>query len=100
AVEQHVVERLFARLGGSDVDLQVLAQLLLANEVVQRLRAQRQLRRVFLGAFGRHQAILAARWAVHRASSCRAARTTASNVAPSPSRCVTRATAPYASTRL
>ena len=50
AVEQHVVERLAARLGGGDEDLEVLADLLLADEVVERLRPQRQLGGVLLGA--------------------------------------------------
>src|SRR5205823_5376609 len=56
AVEQHVIERFLARLGGGDVDLQVLTQLLLADELVERLRAQRELRGILLGALGRDQA--------------------------------------------
>ena len=91
-----MVERFAARLGGGNVDLQVLAQLLLADEVVERLRAQRQLGGVLLGALGGHQPVGRV---VHRASSCRPARMTASSWALAPSRCVTRATAPNASTR-
>jgi hypothetical protein len=52
-VEQHVIERLAARLGGGDEYLKVLADLLLADEVVERLRPQRQLGGVFLGTLGR-----------------------------------------------
>ena len=100
AVEQHVVERLAARLGGGDEDLQVLADLLLADEIVERLRTQRQLGRILLGALGVTSVRRSVGRLVHRASSCRPARITASSVASAPSRCVTRATAPNASTRL
>ena len=42
AGEQHVVERLAARCGGLDEDGRLLAQLLLADEVGERLRPQRR----------------------------------------------------------
>ena len=89
--------RLATPLGGGDENLQVFPDLLLADEIVERLRAQRQLGRVFLGARASHQAL---RNGIHRASSCRPARITASSLASAPSRWVTRATAPKASTRL
>ena len=51
--EQHVVERLAARLGRFDEDLQVLARRLLAGEFGQRLRAKRG---IVLGTlFGRDE---------------------------------------------
>ncbi|CAI8362417.1 MAG: Uncharacterised protein [Rhodospirillaceae bacterium] len=40
AVEQHVVDRLAALLGGFDADLEVAAQALLPDEILQYLRAQ------------------------------------------------------------
>src|SRR6185503_5283558 len=86
AVEQHMVERLAARLGGGDEDLEVLAHLLLADEVVERLRTQRELRRILLGALPGHQAF---RRGVHRANSCRPARITASSGAAAPRRWLT-----------
>ena len=95
AVEQHVVERLAPRPGGGNEYLEVLANLLLADEVVERLRTQRQFGGVFLGTLGGDQPFRLA----HRANSCRLDRITASSAAPSPSRCVTRATAPNASMR-
>ena len=42
-VEQHVVERLAARLGGLDGDLEVVLDLLLPDELAQPLRTQLQL---------------------------------------------------------
>jgi hypothetical protein len=39
--EQHMVERFVAALGRLDEDLEVSARCLLANEIVQCLRAQR-----------------------------------------------------------
>ena len=44
-VEQHVVERLAARLGGLDGDLEVVLDLLLPDELAQPLRTQLQLER-------------------------------------------------------
>ena len=95
-VEQHVVQRLAAGLGRSDEDFQILADLLLADEVFKSLRAQGEFSRVLFGALGRDQAIGRAG---HRASSCRPARITASSLASAPSRWLARATAPKASTR-
>ena len=53
--EQHVVERLAARLGGLDEHLEVLARRLLAREVAEHLRPQRRVdgRRRFSGVMRR-----------------------------------------------
>ncbi len=48
AVEQHVVERLAAALRGIDEDAQILARRLLADELVEALRAKRR-----VGVLGR-----------------------------------------------
>ena len=45
SVEQHVVERLAARLGGLDGDLEVVFDLVLADELAQPLRPQLELKR-------------------------------------------------------
>ena len=101
AVQQDMIQRLTAPLGRRDEDLEILADLLLADEIVERLRPQRHFRGVFLGALGRDQPVAAFfELSVHRASSCRPARITASSLASAPSRWVTRATAPKASIRL
>ena len=57
AVQQHVVERLAAVLGGLDEDRQVLARGLLAGEVGEGLRPQRGLGRVLRQAGGGNGAI-------------------------------------------
>jgi hypothetical protein len=56
AVQQHVVQRLAARARGLDEDGQVLAQQLLAGEVVQALRAQADLAGILVLAFAAGQA--------------------------------------------
>src|SRR5258706_14551670 len=96
-----MVERLAAPLGGGDEDLEILADLLLADEVVKRLRAQGELGCILLGALAGDEPVHGpvGRLGVHRASSCSPPRITASSGASGPRRCVTRATAPNASTR-
>ena len=55
AVEQHMVERLAAALGGIDEHAQILARALLADEFVEALRAKRGIG-VLGGALGRGDA--------------------------------------------
>ncbi len=52
--EQHMVERLAARLGGLDEDFEILSRRLLAGEIAERERTQRDVR-IVVALFGRHQ---------------------------------------------
>ena len=56
AREQHVVERVAARLGRLDEHLEVGARLLLADELAQQLRPQRLLRAIGLALCPRDEA--------------------------------------------
>jgi hypothetical protein len=51
--EQHVIERLAARFGGSDEDAEILARRFLAGEIGEELRADRRL--VLRTFFGRDE---------------------------------------------
>src|SRR5207237_744759 len=92
AEEQHMIERLAPALRRLDKDAKIAAQLLLADEFVERERPDRGFGRVLLGLFGRDDARRAD--VVHRnapplafwASSCNPARISASMAASSPSR--------------
>ena len=64
-----MVERLAARPGGGDEDRKVLAELLLADELGERERAERGFAAILRGRLGRHHAGLA-----HGLSSLRPAR--------------------------
>ena len=68
-VEQHVVERLAARLGRLDGDLEVVLDLVLPDELAQPLRTQLQLeRRIVVDRRGRDDAVAIelCRWAKPR----------------------------------
>ena len=57
-VEQHVIERLAARLGRLDGDLEVVLDLVLPDEFAQPLRPQLEFkRRVVIDRRGRHNAL-------------------------------------------
>ena len=56
AVEQHMVERLAAALGGADEHAQILARRLLADELVERARAKRRIG-ILGGALGRGDSV-------------------------------------------
>ena len=55
ADEQHVIERLAPSPRRLDEHPEILARLLLADELGKPLRTQRRFRRIFLAALGRHQ---------------------------------------------
>jgi hypothetical protein len=101
--EQHVVERLATRPRRGDEDAQILADLTLADEVIEAERAQRRFGNVVLAA----RAIDDARVGdgggrgpiAHGASSLRPPRIRASRFASPPILREARATAPKASTR-
>ena len=76
--EQHVVERVAARLGRLDEHLEVGARLLLADELAQQLRPQRRLRVVGLALGPRDEAGRRRSWFVLWAYSRRASRNTPS----------------------
>ena len=87
--KQHVVERFAARFGGLDEDAQIVAQLALADELVEGQRPDRGLGGVLLGAFGGDDArrgLAHTATALMAASSCSPARISASTAAPLPSR--------------
>ena len=92
--EQRVVQRLAAGARGGDEHPEVLAQLPLADEVVEPGRAQRHLELVLLSEIGRDDAGLR-----HSESSLRPALSRASSEASVPSRWLAWATAPKASAR-
>src|SRR5216683_961376 len=100
--KQHMVERLAAALRRLDKDAQIVAQLALADEFVERERPDRGFRRVFCLRFGGDHP---RRGLAHRMapwlwpSSCSPARISTSSAAPSPSRRAAAATAPNASAR-
>ena len=54
--EQHMVERFAARPRRLDEDLEIGARLRLADEIGERLRAQRRFGRIFVAAFGGDEA--------------------------------------------
>ena len=58
AGEQHVIERVAARLGGLDEHLEVGARLLLADELGQPLRAQRLLHDIGVALGARDEAVI------------------------------------------
>ncbi len=89
AGEQHVVERLAAPARRLDEDAEILAQLALADELVEAQRAEGRLARILLAPLRRDHARLA-----HRPSSCSPARISASIRASAPSRCAAWLTAP------
>ena len=78
AVQQHVIERLAALLRGRDRDLQVLADAILADVLVEQARAQPGfVLRVLVDARRGHHAVVRHRWPAsrkrlfqHRARSC------------------------------
>src|SRR5207237_7523253 len=75
AVEEHVIEGLIALPGRGDRNLQVLADTILADVLVEQPRAQaRFILRVFVDARGGHEAIVG-----HLASSCNACFSVRSN---------------------
>src|SRR5207237_2946036 len=51
-LEQHVIERLAAAARGVDEDAQIVAQLALADELLERRWPDRGFRRILLGALG------------------------------------------------
>src|SRR5205814_8058850 len=102
--EQHVIERLAAAARGVDEDAQIVAQLALADELLERRRPDRGFRRILLGALGGDDsscrvAHRAAPCVVGCPSSCSPARISASSDALSPSLRAAVATAPNASAR-
>ena len=102
--EQHVIERLAAAARGVDEDAQIVAQLALTDELLERRRPDRGFRRILLGALGGDDSSCRV---AHRAapcvagcpSSCSPARISASSAALSPSLRAAVATAPNASAR-
>src|SRR5690606_39264313 len=100
AVQQHVIQRLAARLRGLDEDLQVFARLLLADEIAEMLRPQMALEFVAFGLAAGDQASVAAGGFAHRASSFSPARISADTSALSPRLRAAAVTAPKASARL
>ena len=86
--EQHMVERLAAGAGGGDEDLEIGAQLLLADEILDRLGPERGVDAILGHRLGRHHARRR-----HWLSSCRPARISWSTGASTPSRRVAVATA-------
>ena len=60
SIEQHMIQRLFARLRCLDVHLEILLEGFLSDIIVQMLRAKRRLPLVFCAFFGGNDAPLAA----------------------------------------
>ncbi len=96
AGEEDMVEGFAPVFGGVDKDAQIVAQLALADEIVERQRPQRGLSLVPLGRLRADDARLGI---VHCPSSCSPARISALVSALLPSRLAAAATAPNASTR-
>ena len=101
AVEQHVIERLAALARRRDEDAEIVAELALPDELVERQRTERRLRQILLGARALDHALLAdhALAVAHGASSLRPPRIRASIPASVPSLRAAREIAPEASTR-
>ena len=99
AEEQHVVERLAPRVRRLDENLEVLAQGLLAHELVQARGTDARLAAIVAAQFGRHDARLVERYVGHADNSLSPSLTRDSSVAPVPSRRLAWATAPKASLR-
>src|SRR6185312_4166535 len=92
--KQHVVQRFPAPLRRLDKDAEVIAELPLADELVEAERPDRGLGRILRGLLRRDHPRLA-----HRLSACKPAAISASTLAPCPSWRAAALTAPNASAR-